>query len=130
MEAYIRGVTWHRHFGVLSLLLILCAAPVMACMRADAQMSADERACCRMMKGDCGGTQMPASHSCCQKTLQSTEQNALHSKTVVLGPAAMVTATLVMLEVWSPSSASADWVESPEHSPPKSPLRSISILRV
>jgi hypothetical protein len=105
-------------------------SPVMACMKADAQMTVQERACCRMMNGQCGDMQMPASHGCCHKTLQSIEQNALNAKTVALPPFIAITATAAAFELSAPTSASANWVERPQHSPPVSPPSSVSILRI
>jgi len=43
-----------RQFGVLVLLLVSCLAPAMACMVPNAEMSTQERTCCRMMKNQCG----------------------------------------------------------------------------
>jgi hypothetical protein len=121
---------WLRQLGAIALLLVSCVTPVMACMRPDAQMSTQERACCRMMKGQCGEMQMPASHGCCHKTLQSVQQNALNAKTVVLPPITAITVTVAAFELSAPASASGDWVESPQHSPPQSPPSSVSVLRV
>ena len=56
------------NLGVL-LLNLICLSPVVACMAPDVQMSAAERACCQIMKNECGQMQMPASHGCCQKYL-------------------------------------------------------------
>jgi hypothetical protein len=58
----------------------------MACMVPNAQMSTQERACCRVMKSQCGQMEMPASHGCCNKTLPSVHDNALDTKTVTFHP--------------------------------------------
>jgi hypothetical protein len=44
----------------------------MACAVQDAQLTADERQCCKEMGGDCGqgASGMPMSHSCCQTSVQ------------------------------------------------------------
>src|SRR6185437_491089 len=60
-----------RQLGVLVILLGLCLAPTMACVVLNAQMTADESACCRMMHGQCQQMEMPASYGCCQKTQPS-----------------------------------------------------------
>jgi hypothetical protein len=52
-----------RQFGVLVLLLVSCVAPAMACMVPNAEMSLQERACCRMMKNQCGQMAMPGSQN-------------------------------------------------------------------
>ena len=67
------------NLGVLLLLNVICLSPVVACMAPEAQMSAAERACCHIMKSECGQMQMPASHGCCQKTL-AERQHGRHRK--------------------------------------------------
>jgi len=119
-----------RQFGVLVLLLVSCLAPAMACMLPSAQMSTQERACCRMMKNQCGQMEMPASHGCCQKTPPSVHDNALDTKTVALHPVAVTTVWLTASELLNPTTAVIGWVESPEYSPPKSPPSTVFILRI
>jgi hypothetical protein len=125
-----RIMRWLRQLGAIALLLISCVAPVMACMRPDARMSAQERACCRMMKGQCGEMQMPASHECCHKTLQSAQQNALHGKTVELPPLSAIALPVAAYELSAPASAAANRIDRPQHSPPTSPPLSVSVLRI
>ncbi len=119
-----------RQFGVLVLLLVTCMAPAMACMVPNAQMSTQERACCRMMKNQCGQMEMPASHGCCQKTPPSVQDNALDTKTVALHPVVVTAIWLTASELLNPASVAVEWVERPEYSPPKSPSATISILRI
>ena len=119
-----------RQFGVLVLLLATCLAPAMACMVPNAQMSTQERACCRMMKNQCGQMEMPASHGCCQKTPPSVHDNALDTKTVALHPVAITTIWLTASALLNPTTAVVGWVESPEYSPPESPPSTVSILRI
>jgi hypothetical protein len=119
-----------RQLGVLVLLLASSLAPAMACMVPDAQMSTQERACCRMMKNQCGQTDMPASHGCCQKTLPSVHDNALNTKSVTFHPVVVAVVRLAALELVNPPSAVNGWVEHPDYSPPKSPPSTISILRI
>jgi hypothetical protein len=119
-----------RQFGVLVLLLVSCLAPAMACMVPDAQMNTEERACCRMMKDQCGQMGMPASHGCCQKTPPSVRDNALDTKAVTFHPVVVAVIWLAASELVNPVSAGADWAERPDYSPPKSPPSTISILRI
>jgi len=119
-----------RQFGVLVLLFASCLAPAMACMVPDAQMNTEERACCRMMKNQCGQMEMPASHGCCQKIPSSIHDNALDTKAVVFQPVAVPAIWLAVSELLSPASAVTEWVERPDYSPPKSPPATISILRI
>ena len=117
-------------FGVLVLLLVSCLAPAMACMVPDAQMSIEERACCRMMKNQCGQMEMSASHGCCQKTPPSVHDSALDTKIVAFHPVAVIAIWLTASELLNPSSAVTGWVAHPDYSPPKSPLSTVSILRI
>ena len=119
-----------RQFGVLVLLLVSCLAPAMACMVPDGAMSAQERACCRMMKNQCGQMEMPASHGCCQKTPLGVRDNALDTKVTTFHPIAAPIVWLAAFELVNPASSVAGWVEHLEDSPPQSPPSSISVLRI
>lgn len=120
-----------RKFGVLVLLLVSCLAPAMACLAPDAQMNTEERACCRMMKNQCGQmNNMPASHGCCQKTPPSVRDNALDTKAVTFHPVVAPVIWLAAFDLVNSTSAVTGWVENPDYSPPKSPPSTISILRI
>ncbi|WP_433965928.1 hypothetical protein [Tunturiibacter gelidiferens] len=119
-----------RQFGVLVLLLVSCLAPAMACMVPSAEMSTQERACCRMMKNQCGQMEMPASHGCCQKTSASVHDSALDTKSMTFHPVVVPIIWLAALELVNPTSAITGWVERPDYSPLKSPPSTISILRI
>jgi hypothetical protein len=57
---------------VASILLVwLSAAPAMACLAPDSQLTDAEKACCRQMKNDCGDMGTHSSHSCCKPKAQS-----------------------------------------------------------
>jgi hypothetical protein len=96
----------------------------------NAQMNTEERACCRMMKSECGQMQMPASHGCCQKTPPSVHDNALDTKIVALHPVAVVVIRLTTSELPNPMSVVIGSMEHPDYSPPTSPPAAISILRI
>ena len=119
-----------RKFGVLVLLLASWLTPAMACVIPGAQMSTEERACCRMMKNQCGQMGMPASHGCCQKIPPSVHDNALNTKPVTIHPVVVPVIWLAAPELVNPSCAVAECVEHPSYSPPKSPPATISILRI
>ncbi len=102
----------------------------MACIVPNAQMSTQERACCRVMKNQCGQMEMPASHGCCDKTPPSVHDNALDTKTVTFHPVVASILWLAAFELANPTSAVTGWVERPDSSPPKSPPATISILRI
>src|SRR5229473_2218493 len=60
------------HFRLL-LVVLLLGGPIMACAVRDAQLTADERQCCKEMGGECGqgASGMPMPHSCCQTSVQA-----------------------------------------------------------
>jgi len=119
-----------HQFGVLLLLLVSCMAPTMACMVPNAQMNTEERACCRMMKNQCGQMEMPTSHGCCQKAPPSVHDSALDTKAVSFHPVVVHVVWLAASELANPTSAVTGWVERSDYSPPKSPPATISILRI
>lgn len=119
-----------RQFGVVVVLLASCLTPAMACMIPGAQMTTEERACCRMMQNQCGQMEVPASHGCCQKTPPNTYDNALDRKAVVLHSIAITVAWIASPELLNPTSSVIGWVEHGDYSPPQSPPSTISILRI
>jgi hypothetical protein len=119
-----------RQFGVLVLLLVSCLAPAMACMVSNTEMNTEERACCRMMKNQCGQMEMPSSHGCCQKTPLGVHDNALDKKPVTFHPVIAPVVWLAAFEIVISPSTVIGWVEHPEYSPPKSPPSANSILRI
>jgi hypothetical protein len=119
-----------RQFGVLGLLLVSCLAPATACMVPIAQMSAQERACCLMMKNQCEQTDMPASHGCCHKTPQTVYFYSPAAKTASIHLVTVAPIWLTASERLNPSAIIARWVDRPEYSPPKSPPSAVSILRI
>jgi len=120
-----------RQFGALILLLVSCVAPAMACMVPNVEMSTQERACCRMMKNQCGQMDnMPASHGCCQKIPPGVHDNALNTKAMTFHPAVVPVIWLATVEMVNPATAVIGRVEHPDYSPPKSPPSTVSILRI
>ncbi len=119
-----------RTFGVMLLLLASSLAPATACIVTDSQMSAEERACCAMMKNHCGQMEMPASHGCCQKTPPGIRDGALATKKMAVRPVAVTAIRLTAAELLNPAIDTAGWIERTESSPPKSPPSTVSILRI
>ncbi len=119
-----------RQFGVLVLLLASWLTPAMACMVPYAPMTPEERACCRMMKYQCGEMEMPASHSCCQKIPPNAYDSALDTKAVAFHPVAGPVIWLAASQLVNPSASVTAWVEHTDYSPPKSTPSTISILRI
>jgi hypothetical protein len=112
------------------LLLLFAAAPAMACAVPDAQLTAAERACCRMMKAQCGQMEMPASHSCCHKNIGSASHKALTIEATSFQPTLTIVAVLPALFSQLPPSLNSYWIEKSEYPPPISPPAAIFILRI
>jgi hypothetical protein len=93
-------------------------------------MNAEERACCRMMKNQCGQMEMPSSHDCCQKTPPSVHDNALDIRVVTFHPVIATVIWFAAFETVNSPSTVIGWVEHPDYSVPKSPPSTISILRI
>ena len=53
-------------FVSITLSIIVFALPISACFTSVAEMSAEQRECCKKMAGRCEMSAMPSSHSCCQ----------------------------------------------------------------
>ncbi len=119
-----------RQFGAVLLLLVSFVAPAMACMAPDAGMTVEEQACCRMMKSDCGHTDMPSSHDCCKKTPGAIHDSALRSDFVSFHPVFAIAIWTLPLDLFTPDDETNGWIQRPEHSPPKPPHSIISVLRV
>jgi hypothetical protein len=120
-----------RQFGVLVLLLVSCLAPAMACIISSTEMSTEERACCRMMKNQCGQMDnMPASHGCCQRTPPSVHDNALDTRAVTFHPVVGPVIWVAAFGMLNGTVSVIGWVEHPDYSPPKPPPSTISILRI
>jgi hypothetical protein len=93
-------------------------------------MTRAEHACCRQMKGKCGGMKMPRSHSCCQQIAQiSFYATAVLPKTGALPVA--ISAPVVL-----PSSMSAETLGVLHHAPvelnasPPYTSPKVSVLRI
>ncbi len=118
-----------RQFGVVLLLLVSLVAPAIACATPGAQMTTEERACCRMMS-QCGQMEMPTSQDCCKKELSGDHESALKTDTASFHPVAVVAIWAASFEVFAPQGVGDGWVQRPEDSPPKSPPTAITILRI
>lgn len=124
------SVTRLRQIGVLALLLVSCLAPAMACMVPGAQMSAQERACCRLMGDQCGQVEMPSSHGCCHKTAPGLQGSAVDTKVVTLHPAVDSVIQWIDFELLDPAFAVNGRVEHADFSLLGSPPSSLPILRI
>jgi len=125
-----RQVKSLRQAGVILLLLVYCVAPAMACMTPDVQMTTEERACCEMMNHQCGQMDMSGSHDCCKKAPKTVFDNALKTDAAALHPVIFVSLWVSSFDIVGPRDSREDWVQRPQHSPPKPPPSTIDILRI
>ena len=124
------GVMRLRKFGALVLLVASSLSPASACTVADMPMTGEERACCQMMKGQCGEKGMPASQGCCHKIPGSVYDNALNKKAVALHPVAVPVVWLPAHGLGIPTSSIRSWVEHRDGSIRKHPPSTVSVLRI
>jgi hypothetical protein len=110
---------------VTVLLLLMTAAPVMACVT-EQQMSQSENACCQMMHGKCGDM---AKTGCCRVEVKDPQpQVASHASIVSfhLLAGAIVYFDLAALDMGLP----ARWMAPDEHSPPLPRSTRPTVLRL
>jgi len=111
------------------MVVSMWAPSLMACMMPDALLTIEERECCKNMADDCGGMEMPASHSCCKVVARQIDSYLIASRfpTVHLAPAA----ALFVAVQGNPLEINVVLTSPPFHgpSPPVAP-DTISILRV
>lgn len=115
-------------FALFGLIAMLLAPEVMACLLPSSVLTAEERACCQDMANECGGMDMPSSHSCC-KTLSAPDQTAVAKASFKLS-SQLVLAYFIQPAEFSPVvSLTSHIVASLGHSPPETPPSSSEILR-
>ncbi len=120
--AWALSVTRNRHSCVSPL------APAMACALPNAQLTVEEHACGRQMKGHCTGMGMPATHSCCRQNIDN-HFDAVQPQ-VALAAALSVVAVLRSPACFDFPSAGYGRVYRAEPSPPISPAANVSVLRI
>ena len=118
------------NLGALLLLNLICLSPVLACMAPEAQMSAAERACCHIMKNECGQMRMPASHGCCQKTLAGADMVAVDKKAALYHPAGTDLVKWIASDPLDTPMSTADFNFDLSASPPGNFAFPISNLRI
>ena len=113
-------------FAAVVLVVAVIAAPVMACMVPYRQMTAEEQTCCKKMAHQCESAVMPNSHSCCQHPVS---RHPASVTTVCIADIGFSTATLT--QIWcSPAVQTNPRLAYAFESPPESPLKISSILRI
>ncbi|HSU61088.1 MAG TPA: hypothetical protein VLI55_17390 [Bryobacteraceae bacterium] len=111
-------------------VLISLSAPAMACALPGSRMSTSERECCQRMQGECGAMNMPASHSCCHRSMGPVHVDFAPAQIVSqsAGPNLLITP----LSLASPQISKLDlqMAAQPNDSPPRISRLSSSILRI
>jgi len=79
---------WRCSIFASALCTLLLGGPIMGCLVPTAQLSAEEKQCCKEMAGECQGADsgMPKSHSCCD-TVVRPHNDLLPSASVPLSAA-------------------------------------------
>src|SRR3954471_17569321 len=90
-----------RQLAIVVTLLLSLLAPTMACALPNAQMTAQEHACCKKMKGNCGSMRMPTTHSCCQQSVRANHLDAIQPESVSV-PIAPLVAALPSVTLFHP----------------------------
>ncbi len=118
--------------GVLALVILFAALPVMACALPNVAMTVAERECCKKMAGQCGDMGMAKSHPCCQVTATPADLHALKT-----APSQLHHVSLVLVHALPPTIQDAyfslaQWSSrvSCTHSPPGLGSITSTILRI
>jgi hypothetical protein len=118
---------------VAFLAVLVFGGPIMACVVPNAQLTAEEKRCCKEMGGGCqpDGSGMPMSHSCCKTAVQP--RTDFRPASTISAPAP----TLVVTFIEPPAAfLSADqfsehvlWLTQ-NHAPPSEAIDASSPLRI
>jgi len=114
------------------LALLVFGGPIMACLVPTAQLSAEEKQCCKEMAGDCGtSSTMPESHSCCDTVIRPHNDQLPSASLSLSVPLSQWTAPAPFLAV--PPIENTDrfgLLLARAHAPPGSALEASSPLRI
>jgi hypothetical protein len=131
VRAKLMAVRLALKIGASILVLLLAAAPVMACARPAATMTAAERDCCKRMAQQCGKSGMTKSHGCCQSEVSQSDFHALKASPSQLDHSLFqIHALPVALPVITGSQMFRTNVASPTHSPPGLVYSATTVLRI
>jgi hypothetical protein len=116
----------------LLLVVLLFGGPIMACAIPAAQLTADEKQCCKDMGGDCApGAGMPMSHSCCKTAVLPAHDFRPSSTFSFAAPSMVVNAIEFPLALSSAEQRGqfASWPPQ-DPSPPREALDASAPLRI
>jgi hypothetical protein len=113
-----------------AVLLVLLGVPAMACLMPNAQLTEQEKSCCRKMANECGSMGMHGDHSCCQKTRQQDAAVVTDATHFMFSQSSVQVADVDLL---LSSALSVEHTSAPErlrHPPPKFSSPFVEILRI
>ena len=117
----------------LLFIVLLFGGPIMACAIPGAQLTADEKQCCKDMGEDCRrvASGMPMSHSCCKTAVQSPHDFRPSSTFSFSAPSLAISAVdfVPALPLPRESNQFASWL-SRTPSPPAEMLDASAPLRI
>lgn len=119
-----------RQIGVWVLLAVSSLTPAMACMLPGAQLTPEERACCRMMHEQCGQMEMHGAPSCCHNVSSSAFDSAQVTKADTPNLFSASVIWVALSDLPNRVSSSIERIEQHDYSPPQSPPSAISVLRI
>ena len=120
------------NISVTLLALLVFAVPTMACLTPDAQLTDEEKTCCREMANQCGDTEMSSDHSCCQKLIIQHHDLAVVKEIsrFVVPQVSLHAATVEASFHLHASMPLAFLLDRLRHPPPEPVTPSIEILRI
>ena len=111
-------------------LLMFVGVPAMACLIPNAQLTEQEKSCCRKMANECGSMSMHGDHSCCQKTRQQDAAVVTDAAHFIFSQSSVQVADVDLL---LSSALSVEHTFAPErlrHPPAKFSSPFVEILRI
>lgn len=112
-------------FAAVVLIAAVFAAPTLACLVFDREMTPEEHSCCEKMAHQCESSVMPGSHSCCQHPV-SRDANSVSG----IRTDHSVIAIAVIETAITPMTPSSRQVVTTFEFPPGSRIKISSVLRI
>ena len=120
-----------QQFVATAMLLVMLGVPAMACLAPEAQLTEQEKACCREKADQCGEMDMVGDATCCFKTVQQHGTAILKDPRQISVP--QFSSQVAMLQSQLLMAAFVELASGPErlrHPPPRSARPTIEILRI
>jgi len=111
---------------IAAVLLFWTVMPALRCLVPTEVLSAEERACCKRMVGECG--RMPSNHDCCKKITASPQTAVITEKIAVTTADAAVAATVTF--TLAVNTRPAVFIDAVVQGPSPPPLTSTTVLRI